>query len=256
MRYVFLYFLLTAVAGTALADEPAPTDAPFALVELYTSEGCSSCPPADQVAADLHERAERTGERIFVLGFHVDYWNRLGWEDPFSDASFTERQREYARDFGENRVYTPAMIVNGDEPFVGSHRKEAEDAVSQALDDRAEVAVGVRVWANRDEPRSLRISWNATGVPAGADLAVALVEGDVTSRVTRGENNGRTLSHVGVVRWFHVEPAADAAKPLRLELPAGVNAENAAVVVFLQDRRTRRVLGAARAEVPAIQSAP
>src|SRR5436305_253879 len=102
----------------------------IAVVELFTSEGCSSCPPADELLSDL--KTSMRGKNIFLLAFHVDYWNYLGWNDRFSDAAFSKRQSHYA-DVLHAEVYTPQMIVNGQKVFVGSKRSEAEDAIADAL---------------------------------------------------------------------------------------------------------------------------
>src|SRR5262245_18067196 len=114
------FVVLAAATVEDAGDAPA---APFALVELYTSEGCSSCPPADALLSKLVDAARRDGSRVFALAFHVDYWNRLGWRDPFSDPAFSERQSMYAKSF-EPR-YTPQMVVNGVQSFVGSDERLA-----------------------------------------------------------------------------------------------------------------------------------
>src|SRR5689334_14081460 len=112
----------------ALAAPRRAAAQPFALVELFTSEGCSSCPPADRVLARLAAEARASGRRIFPLSFHVDYWNGLGWRDPWSTRTFTERQRNYARALGW-RTYTPQMVINGAEHFVGSDERHARESI-------------------------------------------------------------------------------------------------------------------------------
>jgi hypothetical protein len=111
-----------------LALAPAPAAPGFAVVELFTSEGCSSCPPADQVLADVSH-----GAGVYALEYHVDYWNSLGCRDPYSAAAYSDRQRAYADALGEDQVYTPQMIVNGTNAFVGSNRQRAEAAIAAGL---------------------------------------------------------------------------------------------------------------------------
>ena len=113
------------VAGLLLFGGSVMAAEPFAVVELFTSEGCSSCPPAEALLNQIHPRAAKSGQRIYTLAFHVDYWDRLGWKDPFSEAAYSQRQNSYANGFGEDRIYTPQMIVNGRGGFVGSDAGEA-----------------------------------------------------------------------------------------------------------------------------------
>ncbi|MEM9863798.1 MAG: DUF1223 domain-containing protein, partial [Myxococcota bacterium] len=153
---------------------------PVALVELFTSEGCSSCPPADEVLRGLD------GEGIIPLSFHVDYWNRLGWRDPFSDAAFTERQRAYARVFDEGRVYTPQAVVNGRFGLVGSRAAALRARIREA--SRLTGAT-VELSLHRDG-RELEVSHEVEGASAQAAVHLALVESQLETNVRRGENRG------------------------------------------------------------------
>ena len=129
---------------------------PVAVVELFTSQGCSSCPPADALLRKIHEYAEENKLPVYVLSFHVDYWNRLGWTDPYSDPTYTQRQRAYARHFGTDRVYTPQMIVGGEREFVGSNGKQAGVALQESLQASARVKVSVEVTSRENERLGLR----------------------------------------------------------------------------------------------------
>ncbi|MEL7087271.1 MAG: DUF1223 domain-containing protein, partial [Planctomycetota bacterium] len=123
-------------AAEPSADEGAAIpihNTPFAVVELFTSEGCSSCPPAEAVLNRLDRDARQGHQRIFTLAFHVDYWNRLGWTDPFSDRAYSDRQRDYAVTLRERSIYTPQMVVNGTTGFVGSHARRAGQEIGRAL---------------------------------------------------------------------------------------------------------------------------
>jgi len=208
----------------------APAAPPgFAVVELFTSEGCSSCPPADRLLLELSQR----GGSVYALEFHVDYWNSLGWRDPYSAAAYSDRQRAYA---GGGQVYTPQMIVNGTNAFVGSDRERAEAAITAGLSTRPRVALTAQLAADR-------LTYRAPGAPKGANLCVAIVDAHRSTRVPRGENAGKTLEHARVVRAFTSAPLAGVEGSIALpgKVPAG-----GAVVVFVQDG-AGEILGATEA---------
>jgi hypothetical protein len=196
------------------------------LVELFTSEGCSSCPPADGLLAELAGRPD-----VLAMSFHVDYWDRLGWKDPFSSAGATERQNRYARILGLAAVYTPQIVVDGHWQAVGSDR----EAVSQALAAAERVQLAVPVSLMLVHGRA-RVAFGAarTGAPA----AVLLVGFDRrhVDRVGAGENGGRTLTHVDVVRGFaeigRYTGAADV-----LSAPVPWDADRIAAVLEADDGR-------------------
>jgi hypothetical protein len=235
---------LRPAAAEATRPEPAatPSAQPIALVELFTSQGCSSCPPADDNARAIADRARSEGRRVYVLSFHVDYWNDLGWTDPFSDAAHSTRQRRYASTLGGGRVYTPQLVVNGREELLGSDREGASAAVERALDERP--ALGVAASLKRRGERELLVAWELSSAPQDASLNFALVQGARDVSVTRGENRGRTLSHANVVRVFETEPIAAPRGKRAVSMPEGVRPDAASVVVFAQSRQTLRVLGA------------
>src|SRR5207248_5493025 len=187
------------------------------LVELFTSEGCSSCPPADAVLARLHEKQPAPGVQLIVLSEHVDYWNNLGWRDPFSDALFTDRQSRYG-----SRVYTPQAVVDGRLDVLGS---DEEGIVRAATAAASEAHGAVSLTACPGTPSSRpggkknnffsadgaemarpdcvhRVHIAATGLPAHgpAQVFLAVVEDGLVSKVLHGENEGRTLPHTAVVR--------------------------------------------------------
>lgn len=221
-------------------SEPAPG---IAVVELFTSEGCSSCPPADDVLRDLAARADETGEPILPLSFHVDYWNRLGWTDPYSDAAYTARQRAYAASgaFDRGRVFTPAMIVGGQDGFVGSRRQTAEARVRAALDATPQASVRL---ATETRGRTVTVEHGVEGAPDGARLHLALVEDDTAQDVTRGENRGRRLAHARVVRDFVTTEAGSGTATLTV--PNGLDLDEARVVGYVQPGEVGPVLGAAQ----------
>ena len=242
-----LAMFLTMAATDASASSVPMSQAPFAVVELFTSEGCSSCPPADKLLRDLDRIARADDARVFVLSYHVDYWNDHGWRDPYSSARYSRRQQRYARIAGSNRVYTPQMVVNGGAPFVGSRRQRAAREVDNALGRSADVGTGVRA-SYEPTTRKVRVLWTLEVVPKGAQLILALAEFGLRNRVLRGENRGRTLMHEGVVRAFAAVDATSRGEVV-LTAPEGTKRDNATVVLLLQDRASMKVLGAARSQL-------
>ncbi|MDE3196346.1 MAG: DUF1223 domain-containing protein [Acidobacteriota bacterium] len=186
-----------ALSACFLAVSSLPAGSPSArvpvLVELFTSEGCSSCPPADQLLRKLDRDQPVPAAEMIVLSEHVDYWNSLGWRDPFSSPQFTERQREYAQVLSGD-VYTPEMVVDGAKGFVGSDEHDVRRSVEQAA--RAGKAL-IRIEAAREDRRT-RVSIRFEQ-PAEGTLYLALAHEQMASQVLRGENAGRDLSHVAVV---------------------------------------------------------
>lgn len=215
---------------------------PFAVVELFTSEGCSSCPPADDFLQDLTTMARAKDLRVFTLGFHVDYWDYLGWPDPFADRRNTQRQRRYAQILRAETIYTPQMIVNGTDAFGGYRREVGQQAINQAL-SQAPAAVLTITGARQDRDK-LRVSYTAGGGWQGAVLNIALVERDLRTDVSRGENAGRLLSHDNSVRGFKSIELSAAEGEVRVDIPRRINLKKASVIGYIQDKTTWRVLGA------------
>ncbi len=202
---------------------PLQASEPVAVVELFTSEGCSSCPPADDVLAQLVNQ-----KGVLALGFHVDYWNKLGWPDPFSKPEFSRRQYDYSSD---GRVYTPQMIVNGQGGFNGSDSGRAAREIKNALQQTMPATVSFSVQGNQ-------VSYNAKA-PGKAIVEILQVKPSAAVQVARGENAGRTLVHKNIV----VNLVTGALGEHTVTLPSQ---PGTFVVVLVQDPSTRRILGAAR----------
>jgi hypothetical protein len=234
----------------------APADAAArraVVVELFTSEGCSSCPPADALLARLDKTQPVEGAEVIPLALHVDYWNHLGWADPFSSHQFSERQGEYAAAFGKEDVYTPQMVVDGVKEFNGSNSSLAQEAIGKAArEPKGEVLI------TRTPSQSegfVRITAQIDKFPKPTDgetaeVLLAVTESGLASDVARGENSGRKLTHVGVVRSLKplggLPEAPGNTFKAETEVPVEKNwrRENLRAVVFAQERGTRRVLAA------------
>jgi hypothetical protein len=231
------------------AQSPAGQAVPV-LVELFTAEGCSTCPPADNLLAGMIASQPASGVFIVGLGEHVDYWDRLGWKDRFSSEAFTRRQQLYADRFKNESVYTPQMVVDGQTAFVGSDLEAARRAIERAAGlphgvVRMEIDTSVR---NRVAitvtPGNLRASPDDH-----ADIVVALIEDGLQTEVKRGENKGRTLTHAAVVREMVTARAADDGGAARVVITIAQDwrRERMRAVVFVQERTSRRVLATASA---------
>lgn len=200
---ILLALAISFAASCNMWAAEAPTTRPVVVVELFTSEGCSSCPPADNVLADLATQNAVDGVQIIPLGMHVDYWNYLGWGDRFSSPQFSDRQQHYARMFNSNEVYTPQMIVDGTEQFVGSDRQKAIAAIANAA-AQAKGTIAINLVPDSKEGGSVACKISVNGIHrngnAAIDIMLAITEDDLSSEVPRGENAGQTLHHTAVVR--------------------------------------------------------
>lgn len=225
LRNLIFAGLSGALLTTCFGQSRSPV-----LVELFSSEGCSSCPPADRLLEKLDAQA-------VVLSEHVDYWNQLGWKDPFSSPAFTARQQAYSRIFSLESPYTPEMVVDGEAQFNGSDSHRAAEAISKAVHrKKADVRIA-RIDAG------LRVEVEAP--PGAAEVFLALAEDSAASQVSAGENSGRQLHHVAVVRSIQkigsVKRGANFNRVL--ELPRTADAQR--IVVFLQESGPGRISGAA-----------
>ena len=185
------------------------------IIELFTSEGCSSCPPADVLLMQLEEKQPVAGAQIIALSEHVDYWNRLGWADPYSSALFSQRQSEYSQAFGLRDIYTPQMVVDGKAEFVGSNIKRAHELITEAVNaPKAKLDI---VLAFKAQAKEIPVTVSIQSLPeitAGdsAEVLLAIAESNLNSNVLRGENSGRKLAHTAVVRKLQNIGKIDTAK--------------------------------------------
>jgi hypothetical protein len=236
------------------ANAPDPVSTPV-LVELFTSEGCSSCPPADALLSRLGRTQPVRGADIIVLEEHVDYWDRLGWKDPFSSEAATERQGDYGAAFGGSQVYTPQMIVDGRSEFVGSSDTDALRAIRAA--SQAQKPAVQLSW-DKDDTLAIHIEpLNNAGQHDGQQLILVVAENMLHSDVKRGENAGRALEHNGVVRQLlplgKIDSAAAGFSSTFDVHPAREwNRANLRAVVFVQERRSRHVLAAGAIPFPKV----
>ena len=230
------------------------------IVELFTSEGCSSCPPADALLSKLETQQPVAGAEIIALEEHVDYWDQLGWRDRFSSAEWTERQRNYAQVFRSGSVYTPQMIVNGSTEFVGSRARRGGEIIEEAARQPVTVLnVAAATVANKQVAEVTVRVVNLDGARQNdqPEVWLAITETGLHSAVKGGENSGEDLHHASVVRKLQrlgsaapKQGGAAGAPPffagVKVSLDSGWKRENLRVVAFVQERRSLRIIGAAQ----------
>ena len=236
----------------ASAGQTGTAPAVPVLVELFTAEGCSSCPPADVLLEKMIEAQPASGAEIVALGQHVDYWNQSGWKDRFSSAAFTKRQQLYGAHFRNEDIYTPQMVVDGEAGFVGTDVAAARRAIEHAIS----VPHGIVHLSLDPLPRdkaAIAVLIDVSGLPGlgrddPADLIVAVTEDRLRTEVKHGENQGRTLTHAAVVREMRTVgdvTAADGSARATIAVFADWRRENLKIISFVQQRRSRRVLATA-----------
>lgn len=243
---------VVVVTGAVLVGwkwHPAPGG--FAVVELFTSEGCSSCPSAEALMARTQQ--EDKDLPVYCLAFHVDYWDRQGWKDVFSDKSYTDRQQQYARWLRLNEIYTPQAVVNGTSEFVGSNAVSLKRAIRSGLqqDEGMTLALSeLRLHAGRLDWQ-YKLDGLASGGGGHVQLVFAIVEKNAVTSVKGGENNGRTLSEAQVVRQFRMQPVdMNGPGSGHLDWPEGLAPSDAEIIAWLQDWSTGKILTASRATIP------
>ena len=262
-KLIYALLFATGINGTVNAEEKklpklAATH-PAVVVELFTSEGCSSCPPADKLLTDLSKAGAVEGVDVIPLAQHVDYWNRLGWTDPFSSARFSQRQKEYAQSFRSDQIYTPQMIVDGTAQFVGSDRDRAIASIRNAARQR-KGTITLHITPPKGDDLKLIVGMTITGLPAitpgdEAEVLIAITEDGLQSDVARGENAGHKLAHTGVVReWQTAGKLSPNRAPTfdqnaQILLKENWKRDNLKVVVFVQERTSRRIVAAASLKI-------
>lgn len=242
MRGMALAGLMGVLAGAQGQTPAAPEH--VVLVELFTSEGCSDCPPADQLLRQIDGKTTAAGTLMIGVSEHVTYWDRLGWKDPFSAATMTQRQNGYGYRFALESVYTPQMVVNGEAQFVGGNGKALQEAVAKA---RPVNAATLRITGLTVDSDALEATVTLGGtLPShGVELFAAVAEDETTEHVLTGENKGRTLAHASVARTLaqvgKLRAAGDAT--IRVRLPAADAGTRRHLVVWAQEPGLGRVVG-------------
>ena len=243
---------LSLSISKAQSTSPATARKPV-VVELFTSEGCSSCPPADALLQKLQAQQPVAGAEIIAIEEHVDYWNHLGWVDPYSSADWTERQQVYV---GLNRgdAYTPEMVVDGRSQFVGNNEREALREIEKAARaPKIDVSISKTAYTNGSQRFTVSVGkFDEEHASDIAEVWLAITEDGLDSSVSHGENSGRVLHHVATLRTLSNIGIADprgaavsfTGNPM-VKIGPHWNMENLRATVFVQDKKSRKILGAA-----------
>jgi hypothetical protein len=233
------FFLVSCYMLHCKAQAPASFE-PVAVVELFTSEGCSSCPPADKLLGETIKHYENGNKRIFALAFHVDYWNRLGWKDSFSTKQFSDRQGMYAQALHLNGVYTPQIVVNGTQEFVGSDGSSLDEALLKA--DSKKSSAEFSELKALSSGKQINVSYSLKGDFADSRINFALVSIHESIFVKSGENHGRQLEHTNVVRQFVTVQAASSGN---IQLNDVAQTDNWMLIAYVQKNNGLAIVGAA-----------
>lgn len=235
-----------AATQPSAASDSNPTS--VVIVELFTSEGCSSCPPADRLLRQVHLKETDSGQLIVGLSEHVTYWNSLGWKDPYSAQVFTDRQNVYASRFAGEGPYTPQMIVNGRDQFVGGNGVALQSALQS---DERRPHADLRIVSSALSEKGIDVKFSFSGqVKKPLDVIAVVTDDADRSSVLRGENSGQLLEHVSVARSL-VKVATvtrDTQSAIHVPLPDGVKPFSSSghhLVLFLQEAHQGAILGAA-----------
>ncbi len=228
-------FSITTPKKTKMIE---PTKEGFAVVELFTSEGCSSCPSADKAVASLPAQFP---QNVFILSFHVDYWNYIGWKDVFSKPEYTQRQKQYASKLRLQSIYTPQVIVNGRHEFVGSNKAKLQSTITSELKSTDGKLIDLLA---ATDGKTLTVTYKAKETTS-EELNIALIQKEGVTEVKRGENGGRKLYHINIVRDFKsVAVTRDGKGTVRLTIPEGLSKDNCAVIAYLQQKNNGSITAA------------
>ncbi len=253
----FLLLLPATEHGQAAPPQnEAPSQKPIVILELFTSEGCSSCPPADQLVRKISELQPVSGVEVVAMEEHVDYWNHDGWTDPFSSPDFTERQVTYSHILPKSGVYTPEMVVDGSTEITGTQPQQTGLAIQKAASiPKARV---VLTPSAEKVPGRTSFGVKVAGLPSIAkgeelELWIAVTEKDLQSDVTAGENSGKTLPHAPVVRSIQKAGSTrngnEYQHQVTLKLEKKWKPENLIVVAIVVDKNSRKIVGVGIAPV-------
>ena len=243
MKYgLHIFILMLLLVFTCGYKELQKNSQPgFALVELFTSEGCSSCPPADEAVASL---AMQNKSNVFILGFHVDYWDYLGWKDVYSNAAFSERQRQYAQTFSLNSIYTPQIVVNGSTQFIGSDRQQLASTVDIALNGSYHSSIQLSAKETLD--KNIMVNINMEKIVTNTVVHIALIQSTAVSRVGRGENQGKELHHINIVRDFKTIDRINNQNTVYLKMPSSLSKNELMLIVYSQDKNNMQIKDVAK----------
>jgi hypothetical protein len=230
------------ISSTFVNDAPPKSSSAggFALIELFTSEGCSSCPPADRL---IEKVLKEHNFNVYILAYHVDYWNRQGWKDAFSSPQYSQRQRQYARWFKTNSLYTPQIVVNGQKGLQGANEPALRAAIQSGI--MAPVVADLVIDQVKRDHDQVQFKYQLKGALKPGKLNFALIQKYARTKVLAGENSGRSLAHVNIVRKIQAVDVSQQHRSgtLIIQVPAEFKPEKWEIIAFLQETGRGKVLG-------------
>ncbi len=239
---VFAALMLISSKNRPVVSSQLPNDLTtgkaVVIMELFTSQGCSSCPPADAILAKY---AQSHNEHIIPLSFHVDYWNRLGWTDPFSSAAYSARQKWYSQHLPKGSVYTPQLIVNGRGEVVGNNSSGVNGLVQKELSGSGSEIISVEnIIVGKN---AVSFHYKTTHTNKDEVLNIALVQKEATTHIKAGENDGVTITNHNIVRSFNTQSVSDDGTG-QIDLPASFKSAGYALVLYVQNKKDLFISGA------------
>lgn len=206
----------------------------FAVLELFTSEGCNSCPPADEIMGKIQSEYKDKG--VYVIAYHVDYWDHQGWKDIFSNADYTKRQYDYANWFNQRNIYTPQVIINGQQGYIGTQESVIKNTIKKLLLKPSVANLDLKATVSN---KKLTVNYTVNSNPKNSNLILTVIQKKAKSAVKRGENANKTLSHFQIVRHLHTTKLAKNAKDkTTISLPDDFNTKDFEVIGFVQNANT------------------
>jgi hypothetical protein len=241
IRFCLFLFPLFFTSCHAQNAKSNSTDQ-VAVVELFTSEGCSSCPPADRLLSRYADIGSYEGVPILALAYHVDYWDYLGWRDSFSSSAFSDRQRMYAESMNLNGVYTPQIVINGTTQLVGSDEGSLREGIQHMKADSRQLSFTDLKLSNDDKTK--KVKYTIQGDVKDCEINIAIVTPSVSVNIRRGENRGKLLTHTNVVKKLLT---TEALQEGNINLKA-TDMRDSYLVVFIQDKKNKEILTARKLE--------
>jgi hypothetical protein len=236
--------LLTCIICVFALMAPSSAQQPFVIVELFTSEGCSSCPPAEKVFSQLKNETESSRQPVIFLEYHVDYWNRGGWKDPFSKNQFTLRQENYSRIMAGHEMYTPQLLLNGEEDISATDLVKAKTSIQKKLNTGTGTTIRIEKQETLND--TLVVEYSLSKPDKNASVKIAVTEDQLETDVTNGENKGKKLKHNAVVRVFYSSQSGEEHGVIKIPLKGFVPKSGMQLIAFLQEKKTMRILGATK----------
>jgi len=244
MKFIFIFlFNLFAfiVRDFHLPQTQIKNKTGVTVLELFTSQGCSSCPSADKLVNQTFINSKVNGKQIIVLAFHVDYWNHLGWKDPYSKKEWTQRQYQYNEWFKKDGAYTPQLVVNGTDEFVGSNKKLLEESITKFSTSTNFISFKTIQFTLNG--KKVNVKSSLIGKIGNSKIYAVLIAKHTENSIPRGENAGKKLEGNNVVREM-IELKNSNDLNFSLNIPEDLNTDNAAMVLFAQDNKTHQIIGA------------